>query len=192
MLACGLTHAAVTPLDLVKTRRQVDAKLYRSNFQGWGLIYRAEGVRGLYFGGAVTALRDAVGYGFYFWSYELATRWMATRPGGGGGEEDSLGGEAARVRGAGEDTWIVSGMLRPDELADVVGWSFPESDVYETLAGYIVAELQRLANVGDAITCDEWHLIVTRVDGRWIAEVRVVRPPKVPAAVEVDGTESPV
>jgi CBS domain containing-hemolysin-like protein len=100
-------------------------------------------------------------------------------------------GEAARVRGAGEDSWIVSGMLRPDELADVVGWSFPESETYETLAGYIVAELQRLANVGDAVTCDEWQLIVTRVDGRRIAEVRVVRPPKVPAAVTTDGTEAP-
>lgn len=100
-------------------------------------------------------------------------------------------GEAARVRGAGPDTWIVSGMLRPDELAEVVGWTFPESDTYETLAGYIVAELQRLANVGDAVTCDEWQLIVTRIDGRRIAEVRVVRPPQVPAAVTVDGTEAP-
>ncbi|WP_208114357.1 hemolysin family protein [Actinomycetospora succinea] len=100
-------------------------------------------------------------------------------------------GEAARVRGEGDDTWIVSGMLRPDELADAVGWSFPESEVYETLAGYIVAELQRLANVGDAVTCDEWQLIVTRVDDRRIAEVRVVRPPQVPAAVTTDGTEAP-
>jgi CBS domain containing-hemolysin-like protein len=100
-------------------------------------------------------------------------------------------GEAARVRGAGEDSWIVSGMLRPDELEEVVGWSFPESETYETLAGYIVAELQRLAHVGDAVTCDEWQLIVTRVDRRRIAEVRVVRPPQVPAAVSVDGTEAP-
>jgi CBS domain containing-hemolysin-like protein len=72
-----------------------------------------------------------------------------------------------------------------------VGWSFPESETYETLAGYIVAELQRLANVGDAVTYEDWQLIVTRVDGRRIAEVRVVRPPKVPAAVTTDGTEAP-
>jgi CBS domain containing-hemolysin-like protein len=100
-------------------------------------------------------------------------------------------GEVARVHSESDDAWIVSGMLRPDELADAVGWSFPESEVYETLAGYIVAELQRLANVGDAVTCDEWQLIVTRVDDRRIAEVRVVRPPQVPAAVTTDGTEAP-
>ncbi|GAA4781540.1 hemolysin family protein [Actinomycetospora chlora] len=100
-------------------------------------------------------------------------------------------GEADRARGEGEDSWIVSGMLRPDELADVVGWSFPESEVYETLAGYIVAELQRLAHVGDAVTLDDWQLIVTRVDGRRVAEVRVVRPPKVPAAVVTEGTGAP-
>jgi CBS domain containing-hemolysin-like protein len=75
-------------------------------------------------------------------------------------------------------------------MAEVVGWSFPESEVYETLAGYITAELQRLANVGDAVTLDDWQLIVTRVDARRIAEVRVVRPPKVPAAVAVSGEEA--
>jgi len=37
-------------------------------------VLRTEGLRGLYLGGAVTALRDSVGYGFYFWSYELAGR----------------------------------------------------------------------------------------------------------------------
>ena len=50
-------------------------------------------------------------------------------------------GEAARVRGDGPDTWIVSGMLRPDELEEVVGWAFPENEVYETLAGFLLAEL---------------------------------------------------
>lgn len=47
LLACGLTHTAVTPLDLVKCRRQVDSKLYKGNFQAWGLIGRAEGIRGI-------------------------------------------------------------------------------------------------------------------------------------------------
>jgi solute carrier family 25 phosphate transporter 3 len=33
-MACGLTHTAVTPLDLVKCRRQVDSKMYKGNFEG--------------------------------------------------------------------------------------------------------------------------------------------------------------
>ena len=35
-------------------------------------IYGTHGVRGLYFGGLITSLRDSIGYGFYFWGYEGA------------------------------------------------------------------------------------------------------------------------
>ncbi|KAI0404099.1 mitochondrial carrier [Xylaria palmicola] len=37
-------------------------------------VLRGEGIRGLYRGGVVTALRDSIGYGFYFWAYELSAR----------------------------------------------------------------------------------------------------------------------
>jgi solute carrier family 25 (mitochondrial carnitine/acylcarnitine transporter), member 20/29 len=33
-------------------------------------IYGTHGLRGLYFGGLITSLRDSIGYGFYFWGYE--------------------------------------------------------------------------------------------------------------------------
>jgi solute carrier family 25 (mitochondrial phosphate transporter), member 3 len=50
ILACGTTHTAVTPLDLVKCRRQVDPKMYKGNFEAWGKIGRAEGLRGIFTG----------------------------------------------------------------------------------------------------------------------------------------------
>ncbi|KAG9633893.1 hypothetical protein KCU60_g20280, partial [Aureobasidium melanogenum] len=50
IIACGPTHTAVTPLDLVKCRRQVDSKLYSSNLQAWSTIFRKEGLRGVFFG----------------------------------------------------------------------------------------------------------------------------------------------
>ncbi|KAK9771478.1 hypothetical protein AB5N19_05632 [Seiridium cardinale] len=69
LLACGLTHTAVTPLDLVKCRRQVDSKLYKGNFQAWNLIYRAEGLRGIFTGWSPTLLgysaQGAFKYGWY-------------------------------------------------------------------------------------------------------------------------------
>jgi len=58
LMACGLTHTAVTPLDLVKCRRQVDSKMYKGNFEAWGKIARAEGFRGVY-----------TGWGPTFWGY---------------------------------------------------------------------------------------------------------------------------
>ncbi|KAK0618055.1 mitochondrial phosphate carrier protein 2 [Bombardia bombarda] len=69
LLACGLTHTAITPLDVVKTRRQVDSKLYKGNFQAWGHISRTEGMRGILTGWSPTLLgysaQGAFKYGFY-------------------------------------------------------------------------------------------------------------------------------
>ncbi|KAI9821433.1 MAG: hypothetical protein M1826_000669 [Phylliscum demangeonii] len=69
LLACGPTHTSVTPLDLIKCRRQVDPKLYRGNFEAWRKIVRAEGVRGVYTGWGPTfigySLQGAFKYGGY-------------------------------------------------------------------------------------------------------------------------------
>lgn len=69
LMACGLTHTAMTPLDLVKCRRQVDSNLYKGNFQAWRLIFRAEGFRGIFTGGSPTffgySAQGAAKYGFY-------------------------------------------------------------------------------------------------------------------------------
>ncbi|CAK1364936.1 Mitochondrial phosphate carrier protein 2 [Cercospora beticola] len=60
IIACGPTHTSVTPLDLVKCRRQVDAKLYTSNLQAWSKIFRNEGMRGIFTGWSPTF----IGYSF--------------------------------------------------------------------------------------------------------------------------------
>ncbi|TKA70929.1 putative mitochondrial phosphate carrier protein [Friedmanniomyces simplex] len=69
LMACGLTHWAVTPLDLVKCRRQVDSKLYTGNMDGWRKIIAADGTRGIYTGGSPTffgySIQGALKYGGY-------------------------------------------------------------------------------------------------------------------------------
>ena len=59
----------MTPLDLVKVRRQVDSSLYKSNIQGWSRIYRAEGLRGIFTGWSPTffgySAQGAFKYGWY-------------------------------------------------------------------------------------------------------------------------------
>lgn len=68
IIACGPTHSAVTPLDLVKCRRQVDAKLYTSNIQGWKSILKTRG-DSIFTGVGATfigySLQGAGKYGFY-------------------------------------------------------------------------------------------------------------------------------
>jgi len=69
VIACGPTHTGVTPLDLVKCRRQVDPKIYSSNLGAWKSIYRAEGLRGVFFGWSPTfvgyCFQGGGKYGFY-------------------------------------------------------------------------------------------------------------------------------
>lgn len=67
--ACGPTHAAVTPLDLVKCRRQVNSSLYTGNFQAWRKIIATEGFGGIFTGFGATLIgysfQGAGKYGFY-------------------------------------------------------------------------------------------------------------------------------
>ena len=46
-LGCGLTHTAVVPLDIVKCRKQIDPKIYKSVGDGFSKIRATEGPGGL-------------------------------------------------------------------------------------------------------------------------------------------------
>ncbi|KAJ5252349.1 hypothetical protein N7489_002759 [Penicillium chrysogenum] len=70
MLACGLTHTAVTPLDLIKCRRQVDPKLYKSNIQAFRTIRAAEGIRGVFTGWSPTFFGYSAQGAFKYGGYE--------------------------------------------------------------------------------------------------------------------------
>lgn len=57
------TFIVSAPTELVKCRAQVSSPP-RSSWQVTHDVWRADGVRGLYLGGGITSVRDAVGYGF--------------------------------------------------------------------------------------------------------------------------------
>ena len=89
-------------------------------------------------------------------------------------------GEQARVRALGAGSWLVSGLLRDDEIAEATGFAMPDGD-YETLAGLVLARCGRIPDVGDDVEIDGWHLTVMRRDRNRVAELRVTAP--VPEAV---------
>jgi CBS domain containing-hemolysin-like protein len=82
-------------------------------------------------------------------------------------------GEAAPVRSLGKDSWLVSGLLRDDEVAEATGFHMPSGD-YETLAGLVLSRLGRIPDVGDEIRVDGWRVTVMRMDRHRVAELRVV------------------
>lgn len=81
--------------------------------------------------------------------------------------------EAPPVRSLGKGSWLVSGLLRDDEVAEATGFRMPEGD-YETLAGLVLARLGRIPDVGDEIRVGDWRVTVTRMDRHRVAELRVV------------------
>ncbi len=63
-------------------------------------------------------------------------------------EHDPLG---SRVRRRGDGVWLVSGLLRPDEVASVSGIELPEHEDYDTVAGLFLQTLGRMPERGDQV-----------------------------------------
>ncbi len=57
--------------------------------------------------------------------------------------------KARRAERLPDRTWLLPGILRPDEVAEITGVLLPEAGEYETIAGLVLARLGRLATDGD-------------------------------------------
>ncbi|UKA65394.1 hemolysin family protein [Arthrobacter sp. FW306-05-C] len=68
--------------------------------------------------------------------------------------------------------WYFPGLLRPDELSEQIpGLSVPDEAAYETVGGYVMSKLGRIAVVGDTVAVNGGTLSVTRMDGRRIDRI---------------------
>ncbi|MFC7573791.1 hemolysin family protein [Klenkia terrae] len=76
----------------------------------------------------------------------------------------------------------VDGLLNLDDFAEATGLHLPEGP-YETVAGWVLAELGRIPAVGDTASHEGRELTVTELDGRRIARIAVSPAPP----PEVDG-----
>ena len=83
---------------------------------------------------------------------------------------------AGAVR-ASDGSWVVPGVMRPDELEETTGLLVPEDPAYETLGGLVMARLGRIPEVGDVVEVSErGHGVQLRVEsmtGRRAERVRV-------------------
>ncbi|GAA4187686.1 hemolysin family protein [Gryllotalpicola kribbensis] len=77
-----------------------------------------------------------------------------------------------------------SGLLRPDELLDRAGVEVPEDERYETVAGFLMAQLGRLPELGDTVPVEGGTLRVTALDGRRADRIVFTRQPQ--ASVDID------
>jgi CBS domain containing-hemolysin-like protein len=73
-----------------------------------------------------------------------------------------------------DGTWLLSGLLRPDEIQAAIGLELPAGRAdYETVAGLILQLLGRIPRPGEPVDVPGATLTVERLDGRRIDEVRV-------------------
>lgn len=80
----------------------------------------------------------------------------------GEGEEDDYAVQRA------DGSWLISGSMPIDELADRLGLSLPDSRSYQTAAGLIIDVLQHLPTTGEIVQTQSWQFEVVDMDGRRI------------------------
>src|SRR5215218_4249023 len=56
-----------------------------------------------------------------------------------------------RIKPDGDGRWVLSGLLRPDEVARATGIVLPAEDDFETLGGLIADRLERIPDIGDRV-----------------------------------------
>jgi CBS domain containing-hemolysin-like protein len=82
--------------------------------------------------------------------------------------DQSARGIAARPGGV----LVLPGTLRPDELADASAVTLPDGP-WETVAGYVLAQLGHLPEPGDRLTTDVGAFRITAMDGYRITELEL-------------------
>jgi putative hemolysin len=84
-------------------------------------------------------------------------------------DEESV--ETTRLRSGDVE---VDGLLNLDDFADETGVELPDGP-YETVAGFLAAQLGRVPAVGDEGSVNGYNISVLEMDGRRVARVRVHR-----------------
>jgi CBS domain containing-hemolysin-like protein len=80
----------------------------------------------------------------------------------------------SRVRPEPDGSWVVSGLLRPDEVRAEAGIDLPAGHGgYDTVAGLVVTRLHRLPRVGDQVRLPYITLTVERLEGHRVDQVRL-------------------
>jgi putative hemolysin len=88
-------------------------------------------------------------------------------------EEEGEGEAAFTIREDG--SFLVSGWMQADEFEERIGVPVPKDAKYETVAGFVLAELNHLPVVGETFERGPWKFEVMDLDGRRIDKVLVTR-----------------
>ena len=83
--------------------------------------------------------------------------------------------EEKEIEKISSDTYRVGGSVSIEELAEKIGLELPEEYEYDTVSGFVMANLGRIPKKGDEFTFDGFKFIVNEVENNKVKEVIVVR-----------------
>jgi CBS domain containing-hemolysin-like protein len=89
--------------------------------------------------------------------------------------QDEFDTEAPALREEAPGTYVVDGLASLDALRERLRLELPD-EPYDTVGGLVFGRLGRVAAVGDTVEIEGHRFQVTAIDGRRVAQVRVVRP----------------
>jgi CBS domain containing-hemolysin-like protein len=73
-----------------------------------------------------------------------------------------------------DGSYVVPGLLRPDEVRARADLAVPDGSAFETVGGYVMARLGRVPRVGDEVGIPGAVLRVDRMDGRRVDRLRAL------------------
>jgi putative hemolysin len=74
-----------------------------------------------------------------------------------------------------DGSWLISGSMAADEMADRLSISLPTDRGYHTAAGFVLSQLGHLPEIGESFDTQGWRFEVVDVDGRRIDKILVSR-----------------
>lgn len=74
-----------------------------------------------------------------------------------------------------DGSWLLSGAMPVDEMAEKLGIPLPARRTYETVAGFVLAHFMRMPATGERVEAAGWRFEVIDLDGRRIDKVLASR-----------------
>jgi len=88
---------------------------------------------------------------------------------------DEFDKERRYITTLGPDEWVIDGLLSVEEAQELLDLDVPESEEYETVAGWVLMELGHIPVTGEVVTHGNLTVRVEAVRRRRIARLRVSR-----------------
>lgn len=90
---------------------------------------------------------------------------------------DEYDREEELVKQVEDDVFLANALISVRDLGEYLDMEFPDEGDYETLGGFVVANIGCVPEVGNIVTFNNLELEVVRADDRHVEQVRITRHP---------------